>query len=61
MNPSQRMNKKEVAAAAGVSVRTMNRRKHEYAWLARCRAPGTGRPTFNRRCVAEEMRKRRMA
>lgn len=57
---NHRMNKKEVAAAAGVSVRTMNRHKREYAWLDRCRAPGTGRPTFNRRCVDEEMRKRRI-
>lgn len=54
------MNKKEVAAAAGVSVRTMNNHKSEYAWLERCRAPGTRRPTFNRRCVEAEMRKRRM-
>ena len=60
MNESHRIIKKQVAALAGVSPRTMNRHRDKYAFLDRCRCPGTGRPTFNRGLVVQEMRRRRM-
>lgn len=58
MNP--RINKKQVAQMAGVSLRTMQRRPADFAFLKTCQAPGTARASYNARLVTEAMRKRKM-
>jgi len=50
--------KKQIAAAAGISPRTMRRHREKFAWLERCKTRAPGRPTYNPQRVQEELRKR---
>ena len=51
--------KKEIAAKAGISMRTMQRNKRKFAWIEDCRTKcGGRRPTYNADRVKEELRKR---
>ena len=57
---SHRINKKQAASLAGVSTKTMNRNKEDFAFLNKCKMPGTKRATFDRDKVEREMRNRGM-
>lgn len=54
------MQKKEIAAAAGISPRTMRRNPEQWSWLDKCRTACTRRPTYNRQRVNQELRRRRI-
>jgi hypothetical protein len=53
--------KKEIAAQAGISPRTLRRHMaRDYSFLDRCRLRRSGRPVFDSVRVQSEMRKRKM-
>ncbi len=52
--------KKQVAALARTTVKTMHRHRDQYAWLDRCRTSRPGRPTYNRQRVESELRRRKI-
>ena len=60
MTTDARISKKEVAAIAGIAPRTLRHRKNDFGFLENCRLRGTGRPTYSRQRVTEEMRRRRI-
>lgn len=54
------MQKKEIAAAAGITPRTMRNNRDKWSWLEQHRTDCSRRPTYNRESVTRELRRRRI-
>ena len=52
--------KKEIAAQAGISPRTMRRHAKDYSFLNRCQMRRPGRPVYDSDRFQQEMRRRKM-
>jgi hypothetical protein len=57
---NQLLSKKEIAAQAGITPRTMRNHREKWSWLEKCRTNCTRRPTYNRERVNQELRRRRL-
>ncbi len=54
------MQKKEIAAAARITLQTMRNHRKQWHWIEQYRTNCPGRPTYNRVGVTAELRKRRI-
>ena len=57
---SEPLLKKQIAARAHISTRTMRNQRQQWSWIERCRTQRPGRPTYNSDRVNEELRRRKI-